>query len=59
MSGPRNPEATARGKVRHLHDHPHTRFALLYVGGDGTAGTGSITAEVAGNVYAKLGGGVH
>src|SRR5258707_13271282 len=21
--------------LRHLHDHPHTRFALLYVGGDG------------------------
>lgn len=120
--------------LRHLHDHPHTRFALLYVGGDGcwevlsrepmlasrvfrrlpftrldrpavpalmrryhpvyaradeallleiedaygkgmlrnwavfthaavglcgTAGTGRITAEVAGNVYAKLGGGIH
>jgi len=119
--------------IRHLHDHPHTRFALLYVGGDGcwevlsrepmlasrvfrrlpftrldrpaipalmrryhpvydgagdallleiedaygkgmlrnwavfthaavglcgTAGTGRITAEVAGNVYAKLGGGI-
>lgn len=119
--------------LRHLHDHPHTRFALLYVGGDGcwevlsrepmlasrvfrrlpftrldrpavpalmrryhpvydgagdallleiedaygkgmlrnwavfthaaaalcgTAGTGRITAEVAGNVYAKLGGGI-
>jgi type II secretory pathway predicted ATPase ExeA len=120
--------------LRHLHDHPHTRFAPLYVGGDGcwevlsrepmlasrvfrrlpftrldrlavpalmrryhpvydgtddtllleiedaygkgmlrnwavfthaaiglcaTAGTGRITAEVAGNVYAKLGGGIH
>ncbi len=119
--------------IRHLHDHPHTRFALLYVGGDGCwevlsrepmlasrvfrrlpftrldrpavpalmrryhpvydgadeallleiedaygkgmlrnwavfthaavslcgkAGTGRITAEVAGNVYAKLGGGI-
>jgi hypothetical protein len=119
--------------LRHLHDHPHTRFALLYVGGDGCwevlsrepmlasrvfrrlpftrldrpaipalmrryhpvyagaddsllleiedaygkgmlrnwavfthaavglcgkAGTGRITAEVAGNVYAKLGGGI-
>jgi type II secretory pathway predicted ATPase ExeA len=119
--------------IRHLHDHPHTRFALLYVGGDGcwevlsrepmlasrvfrrlpftrldrpavpalmrryhpvydgadeqllleiedaygkgmlrnwavfthaavglcgTAGTDRITAEVAGNVYAKLGGGI-
>ena len=21
--------------IRHLHDHPHTRFALLYVGGNG------------------------
>lgn len=21
--------------IRHLHDHPDTRFALLYVGGDG------------------------
>jgi hypothetical protein len=120
--------------IRHLHDHPHTRFALLYVGGDGcwevlsrepmlasrvfrrlpftrldrpavpalmrryhpvykgasdallleiedaygkgmlrnwavfthaaaglcgTAGIERITAEVAGNVYAKLGGGLH
>ena len=119
--------------LRHLHDHPHTRFALLYVGGDGCwevlsrepmlasrvfrrlpftrldrpavpalmrryhpvydgadeallleiedaygkgmlrnwavfthaavslrrkAGTGRISAEVAGNVYAKLGGGI-
>ena len=128
LSGPRRLVV-----VDEAHDHPHTRFALLYVGGDGcwevlsrepmlasrvfrrlpftrldrpavpalmrryhpvydgvdeallleiedaygkgmlrnwavfthaaagmcgTAGTGHITAEVAGNVYAKLGGGI-
>ena len=40
--------------IRHLHDHPHTRFALLYVGGDGCWEVLSREPMLASRVFRRL-----
>ena len=40
--------------LRHLHDHPHTRFALLYVGGDGCWEVLSREPMLASRVFRRL-----
>lgn len=40
--------------LRHLHDHPDTRFALLYVGGDGCWEVLSREPMLASRVYRRL-----
>jgi DNA transposition AAA+ family ATPase len=40
--------------MRHLHDHPDTRFALLYVGGDGCWGVLSREPMLRSRVFRRL-----
>nr|BFE29688.1 hypothetical protein GCM10010200_019390 [Actinomadura rugatobispora] len=40
--------------LRHLHDHPDTRFALLYVGGDGCWEVLSREPMLASRVFRRL-----
>lgn len=40
--------------IRHLHDHPRTRFALLYVGGDGCWEVLSREPMLASRVFRRL-----